>query len=107
MTRYGQVIALRPEAEDEYIRLHRAVWPSVLATIAACHIRNYSIYLRQGLLFACFEYHGVDYEADMRRMAADPETQRWWKMMDPMQARLEDAVAGEKWSSMQEVFHVD
>ena len=65
------------------------------------------IFLRQGLLFACFEYHGTDYEADMCRMAADPETQRWWELMDPMQTRLEDAPDGEKWTPLQKVFQVD
>ena len=107
MKRYGQVIALRPEAEAEYIRYHAAVWPGVLETIAACGIRNYTIFLRSGLLFAYFEYHGADFEADMRKMAADAETQRWWSVMDPMQARVVDAAPGEKWSSMREVFHVD
>ena len=107
MVRYGQVIALRPEAEEEYIRYHGAVWPSVLKTIAECNIRNYSIFLRKGTLFAYFEYHGTDYEADMRKMAADPETQRWWSIMDPMQAQVADAAPGDKWSPLREVFHVD
>ena len=107
MVRYGQVIALKPEAEAEYIRYHAEVWPSVLKTIATCQIRNYTIFLRKGTLFAYFEYHGTDYEADMRKMAADPETQRWWRIMDPMQAQVADAEPGEKWSPLKEVFHVD
>ena len=107
MQRYAQVIQLRAEDEAEYIRYHADVWPTVLATIAGCGIRNYSIFLRNGVLFAYFEYHGTDFEADMRKMAADPETQRWWKIMDPMQAQMSDALPGEKWSSLREVFHFD
>jgi L-rhamnose mutarotase len=107
LTRYAQIIRLRAEDEEEYIRYHAAVWPTVLATIAACNIRNYSIFLRDGVLFAYFEYHGTDYAADMRKMAADSETQRWWKIMDPMQMPMENAAAGEKWSPLPEVFHVD
>lgn len=107
MRRYAQMIQLRKEREEEYIRYHAAVWPTVLATIAECGIRNYSIFLRSGVLFAYFEYHGTDFDADMRRMAADPETQRWWKIMDPMQKPMEDALPGEKWSMAEEVFHVD
>jgi L-rhamnose mutarotase len=107
MRRYGQLIRLRPEDEVEYIRYHADVWPTVLATINDCNIRNYSIFLRNGLLFAYFEYHGTDFAADMRKMAADPETQRWWSIMDPMQQRLEDAAPGDKWSDMTEVFHFD
>jgi L-rhamnose mutarotase len=54
-----------------------------------------------------FEYHGEDYEADMRKMAACPETQRWWKIPDPMQVQMIDALPGEKWSPAIEVFHFD
>lgn len=107
MQRYAQIISLKPEDEAEYIRYHAAVWPTVLHTIASCNIRNYSIFLRNSMLFAYFEYHGTDYAADMRKMAADPETQRWWTIMDPMQNPVADAAAGEKWSPLREVFHTD
>jgi L-rhamnose mutarotase len=43
----------------------------------------------------------------MRRMAADPETQRWWGIMEPMQEPLENRATGEWWASMEEVFHHD
>ena len=64
MRRYAQVIQLRPEHEAEYIRYHADVWPTVLKTIAECGIRNYSIFLRSGILFAYFEYYGADFDAD-------------------------------------------
>lgn len=107
MQRMAQVIRLRPEFREEYIGYHRAVWPAVLAMIEACNIRNYSIFLHGDLLFACFEYHGADYVADMRRMAADPETQRWWSIMDPMQERLYGASEVERWREIPEVFRFD
>ena len=88
MQRHCQIIRLRGEAREEYIRYHEAVWPSVLATIAACNIRNYSIYLHADLLIAYFEYHGVDFAADARKMAADPETQRWWAIRSFMSLRM-------------------
>jgi len=107
MRRYAQVIQLRPEEEAEYIRYHAQVWPTVLQTIADCGIRNYSIFLRNSVLFAYFEYHGSDYEQDMRKMASCPETRRWWSIMDPMQQPMTDALPGEKWSVAREVFHFD
>lgn len=107
MKRYGSLIGLRPEALDEYKRYHAAVWPEVLAMIRKCNIRNYSIFLKDGLLFSYFEYHGTNYDADMAHMAADPKTQEWWKIMGPMQRPLETRAAGEWWASMEEVFHVD
>lgn len=107
MRRYAQVIQLLPQFREEYIRYHEDVWPTVLATIEACNIRNYSIFLHGDLLVAYFEYHGEDFEADMRRMAADPETQRWWSIMDPMQASVSGVPEGKRWLEIPEVFHFD
>src|SRR5882762_3879346 len=70
--RRAQVIRLRPDHAEEYLRLHAAVWPEVLDAITACNIRNYSIYLHGDLLMSYFEYVGADYEADAAKMAADP-----------------------------------
>ncbi len=107
MCRFAQIIRLHPEDEAEYVRYHTEVWPQVLQTIADCGIRNYSIFLRDGLLFAYFEYHGSDYAADMQKMTECPETQRWWKIIDPMQEPLPSVEPGEKWAAMREVFHFD
>lgn len=107
MRRYGQLIGLKPEHYDEYVKAHADVWPGVLAKIGDCNIRNYSIFHRKGQLFAYFEYVGDDFEADMQKMADDPETQRWWDQMMPMQEPLADRDEGEWWSDMEEVFHTD
>ncbi|HEV2899446.1 MAG TPA: L-rhamnose mutarotase [Pseudaminobacter sp.] len=109
MQRMGSVLGIKPEAIVEYKRIHADVWPEVLATIAACGIRNYTIFLKEpeNLLFAYFEYHGTDFAADAAKMAADPKTQEWWSICMPMQAPLETRMAGEWWAEMEEVFHVD
>jgi L-rhamnose mutarotase len=87
---------------------HADPWPSVLEQIGRSNIRNYSIFLREpeNVLFAYFEYHGSDFAADMRAMADDPETQRWWAIMKPMHAPLETRAEGEWWAPMEEVFYV-
>ena len=107
MKRYGSLIRLRAEALDEYKKYHAAVWPEILAMIQKCNICNYSIFLKDGLLFSYYEYHGTDYPADMARMAADPKTQEWWAIMMPMQQPLETREKDEWWASMEEVFHLD
>jgi L-rhamnose mutarotase len=107
MQRYGSVIKLRPEKEEEYKRLHAACWPGVLKMIYDCNLRNYSIYLKDGFLFGYYEYVGDDYQADMAKMAADPTTQEWWKLTDPCQEGLPTRKKGEWWASMEEVFHAD
>ena len=109
MRRMGMVIGIRPEHIAEYKRLHAAVWPEVLARIAASHIRNYTIFLREpeNLLFGYWEYHGTDFEADAAEIAADPATQDWWRLCGPCQAPLESRVDNEWWAMMEEVFHTD
>ncbi len=110
--RYGMVTGLKPESLAYYKKLHAAVWPGVLKKITECNIRNYSIYLKEiegkPYLFSYWEYTGNDFAADMKKMAADTITQRWWKETAPTQAPLPDAAAkGETWSRMEEIFHED
>lgn len=112
MKRYASVIGLKEEKMAAYKQLHAAAWPSILKKIKECHIQNYSIYLKKiegkNYLFSYFEYIGDDFDQDMKKMAADPETQRWWKETDPCQIPLPDAAAkGAMWSDMEEVFHTD
>lgn len=109
MQRVAQVIGLKPSQIEEYKRIHAEVWPGVLAQIADSSIANYSIFLREpeNLLFSYFEYHGSDLAADMARMAEDPTTQKWWKLTDPMQQRLDSVSADGWWAPAEEVFHVD
>ena len=107
MQRYGSLIKLRPEKLAEYKQLHANVWPEVLKTIRECNIRNYSIFFKDGYLFSYYEYIGDDFNADMKKMAADPHTQAWWKLTDPCQEPLETCREGEWWAGMEEFFHTD
>lgn len=112
MKRYAMIIGLRAEKLEEYKTLHVAVWPDVLKRIKACHIQNYSIYLRQlddgrHYLFSYLEYTGSDFAADMAEMAADPATQRWWDVCKPCHQPLAGRSPDEWWSPMTEVFHLD
>ena len=94
VVRKGGVIKLKPEAYDEYKvwfdffrikkiskmldfqKYHAEVWPKVLERIELSNMRNYVIYYSKklGLLFSHFEYVGTDFDADMAKIAADPET---------------------------------
>ena len=105
----GQILGLEQSQIAEYKRVHLAVWPSVLALISACHIKNYTIFLREpeNLLFAYWEYHGTDFKADMARMTENPDMQAWWKICMPMQRPLDTRKDGEWWAMMEDVFHLD
>jgi L-rhamnose mutarotase len=109
MERMGMVIGIKADKIDEYKALHAAVWPAVLAKLSAANVRNYTIFLREpeNLLFGYWEYHGTDFEADMRSIAADPETQRWWTFCGPCQEPLASRADGEHWAMMRPVFHMD
>lgn len=107
MQRFGQLIGVKPEKLEDYVRYHAAVWPDILDMIRQCNIRNYSIFHKDHLLFAYFEYVGDDFAADMAKMAADPMTQEWWAICSPMQVPVPEARPGERWHSLEEVFHTD
>jgi L-rhamnose mutarotase len=107
MKRFGQIIGVKPEHFEHYKAYHAAVWPEILQMITECNIRNYSIFHKDGLLFAYFEYIGEDFDGDMAKMAADSRTQEWWSVMEPMQQPVANRKTGEWWSTMDEVFHLD
>jgi L-rhamnose mutarotase len=107
MKRFGQLIRIKPDKFEEYKAYHVNVWPEVLDIIQKCNIRNYSIFHKDGYLFAFFEYIGDDYKADMAKMASYPKTQEWWKIMMPMQVPLETRNEGEWWANMDEVFYTN
>jgi L-rhamnose mutarotase len=105
--RKAWIIKVKPEKLEEYKRLHANVWPGVLKKLEEVNIRNYSIFYRDGLLFSYLEYTGDDFDADMKKMAADSLTREWWKLTDPCQEPVETAGEGVWWADMEEVFHMD
>jgi L-rhamnose mutarotase len=107
--RYAWITGLKPEKAEHYRDLHAHPWPGVNRMLKECHIQNFSIHEREIdgklYLFAYLEYTGRDFDADMKKMAADPETQRWWKETDPCQSPLPDAASkGKIWADMKEVY---
>jgi L-rhamnose mutarotase len=110
--RHAWVTGLKPQKADYYRKLHADPWPAVNAKLTDCHIHNFSIYEREisgkTYLLAYLEYTGSNFDADMKKMAADPETQRWWKETDPCQSPLPDAIAkGKIWADTKEIYHLD
>jgi len=105
--RFGQVIKVKPECIADYKKYHANIWPEVNKTIKDCNIENYSIYLKDDYLFAYMEYVGEDFEADMKKRADDPMTQKWWSVVMPFQSPLETRKEGEWWADMEEGYHID
>lgn len=109
MRRFGQIIRLRPDVVDEYKRIHVRIWPEIEAAIRESGITNYSIFFKDNLLFAYYEYTGPDdaYEARMTQLADAPRMQEWWGVTKAMQIPLDTRADSEWWADMEEVFHQD
>lgn len=109
---YGSVVELKPGMEQEYRRLHAAVWPEVSAAIRKANIRNYNIYVAElggkRYLFSFFDYIGDDPKADFAVMANDPTTRdKWWPLTNACQIRLPGTPPGEQWKPLEPVMHLD
>jgi alpha-L-fucosidase 2 len=103
---YCWVTGLKPEKADYYRKLHANPWPSVTQQIKKSHIQNFSIHEIEiegkPSLVSYLEYTGSDFDADMKAMAKDPETIRWWKETDPCQSPLPQAKG--IWADTKEIF---
>ena len=107
MKRISEVMRVKPEGKEEYIRWHANPLPGVNELIKDCNIRNYSIYSRNDYLFAYYEYIGDNYEADMAKMNSHPITSQWAKIVVPLMRHIDDGVDAVVWSAMTEVYHLD
>lgn len=107
MERRGEMIKLKPEGLQAYRDYHSNPRKEVNDMISKCNLRNYSIFQRGDMLFAYYEYVGDDFDADMKKMAEDSATQEWWKIVKPLMQPLNDKKAGEFWSPLEEVYHLD
>jgi L-rhamnose mutarotase len=106
MQRIGRVLRLRAGAEEEYERHHAAVWPDVLAAIAASGIRNYTIFRYERWLFSYFELpDGVTLAAAGRVFAASAACARWEQLMQQLQEPLPESGQDNLWVPIKEVFH--
>jgi L-rhamnose mutarotase len=102
--RYGSVIGLRPEKIDNYKCLHAAAWPKVIAMIAACNIRNHSIFRMETTISSATSNTSTPTSPPK---SADPNTRERKPQTDPCQLPFPDRAKGEWWADMDEVFHAD
>lgn len=103
---FGQVGRLKENKIEEYKNLHALVWHDVLKMIKECNLQNYSIFIKEDVVFAYFEYTGSDYEADMKHMADDPVTQKWWANTKPCFAAYNDMSNENFYEDMQSIFYL-
>jgi L-rhamnose mutarotase len=108
VTRQAFIVGVRPERHDEYLELHRNVWPAVEAALSDAHITNYSIYVLGDILVGYWEYTGDDYLSDLAKLDDDPTSAEWLKLTDPCQVRVgEEVDPGALWQPLTEIWHLD
>jgi L-rhamnose mutarotase len=111
VTRYGSVIELLPEKEEQYRKLHADVWPEVLTAIKKANIQNYNIFIFElggkKYLFSYLEYTGTDPAKDFASIGDDPTTRdKWWPITDACQKRLPSTPKGEQWKSLEMLMNI-
>lgn len=107
MLRVGMVCRMIPEKREEYLALHREVWPEVERKTSESGIRNFSIFVLGDVLFGYYEYVGEDFAADQARTADDPLMQRWWSLTAACQRPFEDDASEPNWQVLSEAWHLD
>jgi L-rhamnose mutarotase len=106
MARYCFLLQVRPELLPEYTHRHAAVWPDMLAALAASGWRNYSIFARpDGLLVGYVEADDLD--AAQRAMAATEVNARWQAEMARYFTGLDGRGPDEAFVLLQEIFNLD
>lgn len=110
--KFGQIGRLKSECIEVYRQLHEVSvhtpeWQGVIEMIRACHMDNYAIFIKDDLVFGYFEYVGDDYEADMKKMAADPLTNAWWAHTRPCFTKLNVDSAEAFYEDMVQIFDMN
>jgi L-rhamnose mutarotase len=107
MKRIGFLLKVRPEMIPEYKRLHKAVWPEMLAALQRTGWHNYSLFMRaDGLLFGYFETP-ESLQVAQAGMSREEVNERWQSAMAPFFENLGGAHPDEGMLQLEEVFHLD
>lgn len=106
MKRICQVIGVKSERCEEYIRLHENIWPHIIKRLKERNITNYTIFNLDGMLVQYFEYVGNDFEADMN-MPDDEIEQKWHALCISMQESFSKESNEIQWLDMKSVFHMN
>jgi L-rhamnose mutarotase len=98
-----------PEVIERYRRYHHDVWPEVQDSLRRVGVEQMDIYLLgRRLVMVVRMRDGLDYRAAFKKHAASgPRVVQWEELMKSLQEPVPDAPAGEWWTVMQPVFHMD
>lgn len=94
---------------ETYTRHHRDVWPEVQDSLRRVGVERMDIYLLGRRLVMIVEMRdGLDYRtAFTSHASSSARVIEWERLMKSLQEPSPDARAGEWWSVMEPVFHLD
>lgn len=99
-------LQVKPDRIEEYKARHAAVWPEMLAALAATGWHNYSLFLRpDGLLIGYVETPSL--EQALAGMAATEVNARWQREMADLFVGLDGAAPDTGFRQLEEVFHLE
>lgn len=107
MQRYGLILKLRPDKKEEYIKLHKDVWPEVLSAIKEANISNNTAFIGGDLLIMYLEYSGTDFISDWKKYGENEYVKKWFEKMGTLLLPFENPMPPTAWTIMEEVFHLD
>jgi L-rhamnose mutarotase len=105
MKRIGFQFKIREDKIEEYKKIHKHVWPEMLAALKDAGWHNYTLFMREdGLVFGYFESkHSL--EKAQAKMAEKEVNRRWQEYMAPFTD--EGARPDENFVQLEAYFHLD
>ena len=102
--RCGSVFPLDPANETLYREMHADTWPGVLKRLHDSGFSNYTVFIAelagQKYVIGYYEYVGTNFDADMKAIDGDVDTQRWLEALDCC------SMAGVECSDLETVFYM-
>ena len=95
---------IKPGYELKYRSEHRKIWPEVEEGISKYGIRNYSIFMKELMLYSYFEVEDLD--KTMTQLAQDSDNQRWQKHMEKY-FDISSGINNGKTVYLKEILHTD
>lgn len=104
MQRIAFQLRVKAGMEAEYDRVHKAVWPELLAEMTGFGVREYSIFRRGQELFLYLRV--ANFDRLLEQLAASEVNQRWQRTMAPLFEPVPGLEPGEAFAMMREVFYM-
>lgn len=105
MKKYAWVWNIKPDAVDEYVKMHKNPWPEIMEAHRKAGIHNYSIF-RNGLQFI-YVFETDDIDKAVRTMDQDPDCQRWNAVTSKMVEGSFDFSEPNPIEYLEEVFYLE